>query len=143
MKVERLSNVPDDMTAALVAAGLPVDDLADDGRTFYRFSLDGQTVGFGGYETHGETALLRSIVIAPGKRGAGLGRAVTEALMTDLSAQGVTSAYLLTTTASSFFRAVGFTETDRASAPAAILATRQATALCPSTASLLSRSTKR
>ncbi|MEQ1945085.1 arsenic resistance N-acetyltransferase ArsN2 [Mesorhizobium sp. VNQ89] len=143
MKAERLSDVPDDMTAALLAAGLPVDDLAEDGRTFYRFLLDGQTVGFGGYERYGEAALLRSIVIAPGKRGAGLGRAFTEALMTDLSAQGVTDAYLLTTTASGFFQAVGFTETDRSSAPAAILATRQASALCPSTASLLSRSTKR
>jgi N-acetylglutamate synthase-like GNAT family acetyltransferase len=139
---ERITTPGDDLKAALLAADLPSDDLADDGRTFYRFAEEGRTIGFGGYERYGENALLRSIVIMPDRRGSGAGHTVTAELLERLAGEGVRTAYLLTVSATGFFESLGFTRTDRAAAPAEILATRQAASLCPASATLLSRPTR-
>lgn len=122
---EPLTNPDDDLRAALQAADLPVEDLDEDGRTFYRFTREGRTVGFGGYECYGDRALLRSIVVLPGERDSGAGRAVTDALLHRLSDEGVRIAYLLTTSAAGFFEALGFTRIERSAAPAEILATKK------------------
>lgn len=123
---------------ALIAADLPVDDIADHGRNFYRFGLDGQTIGFGGYELYGEHALIRSIAVLPDYRGRGLGRLLTLALQSQLAGHGAKTAYLLTTSAAPFFQRLGFSTLDRVQAPATILATRQAGSICAS-ASLMFR----
>jgi len=140
---ERITIPGDDLRSALLAADLPVDDLADDGRTFYRFAKEGRTIGFGGYERYGENALLRSIVVEPDERGHGVGRAVTVELLERLSDEGARNAYLLTTSAAGFFESLGFVPIHRSAAPAEILATKQAASLCPSSATLLFRPTKR
>lgn len=127
-----------DLRAALEAAALPTADLADGGRTFFRFEDRGRPVGYGGYELYGEHALLRSVVVVPEMRGKGFGRAVTEAVLARAAAAGARQAYLLTTTAEPFFEHAGFEPIARTGAPAEILATRQATTIC-STAALLTR----
>ncbi len=125
---------------ALTAASLPADDLDEPGRTFYRFeTLDGEAVGFGGYELYGKDALLRSVVIDPEQRGHGLGRNVTQLLLTRAFNEGARTAWLLTTSAASFFERAGFKQTRREDAPASIQQTKQAASLCPSTAPLLKR----
>ena len=123
---------------ALVAADLPIEDLAEGGRRFFRFDKDGRTVGYGGFEPHGAYALLRSLVVLPEARGRGLGRAVAEGLMERAAAERCSEAFLLATTAEDFFEHLGFTAIDRALAPKEILATRQATSIC-STATMLVR----
>ena len=50
---------------ALKSADLPADDIDLPGRTFFEFSRDGETVGWGGFETHGTDGLLRSMVVEP------------------------------------------------------------------------------
>lgn len=140
---ERIAVPGDDLGTALLAADLPVDDLAYDGRIFYRFATEGRTIGFGGYERYGDNALLRSIVIEPGERGHGIGRAVTAALLKRLSDEGAHDVYLLTTSAAGFFEALGFTPINRSAAPAEILATKQVASLCPASATLLFRPAKR
>lgn len=139
---ERLTGPDDQFETWLRHEELPTDDLTDDVCTFYRFSDDRRVVGFGGFERYGRKALLRSIVTAPDVRGRGFGRMITRDLLDRLSSAGVTDAYLLTTNATTLFGSLGFTVTDRSIAPAEILATKQATTLCPSSASLLSRQTK-
>ena len=124
---------------ALIAADLPVEDLDEPGRRFLCFQHAGETVGYGGYEPHGPYVLLRSIVVAPSSRGQGLGRAIAEALAAAAKRDGAATAFLFTTTTGPFFEHLGFGVIDRASAPAEILATRQATTIC-STATLLGRS---
>jgi arsenate reductase len=57
--------------------------------------------------------------------------------MQEAAKLGAGEAFLLTTTASHFFRHLGFKVMDRDDAPAAILNTRQATAI--SSATLLAR----
>lgn len=128
-----------DLRAALNVSHLPVYDLAEPGRCFFRFSENGDTVGFGGFEPHGESVLLRSIVVLPVARGMGRGIAVTEFLMQRAADTGARDAYLLTTDAAPFFERAGFQPVARETAPDAILATRQAASLCPSTATLLAR----
>lgn len=137
---QALEGHDDGLRAALSGAGLPVDDLTDAGRSFYRFSRDRETVGFGGLELHGEVALLRSIVVLPDQRGFGFGHAITLSLLDQAHMKGADAAYLLTDTAASFFEALGFRSIAREDAPAAILTTRQAASLCPASAALMVRS---
>ncbi|MBY5606905.1 arsenic resistance N-acetyltransferase ArsN2 [Rhizobium leguminosarum] len=130
----------DGLRVALAGAGLPVDDLTDAGRSFYRFSRSGQTVGFGGLELHGETALLRSIVVLSDQQGFGFGHAITLGLLDQAQREGATAAYLLTETAAPFFQSLGFRPIARDEAPTEILTTRQAASLCPASAALMVRS---
>ncbi|MBB3655815.1 N-acetylglutamate synthase-like GNAT family acetyltransferase [Rhizobium sp. BK650] len=129
----------DGLRAALSGAGLPVDDLTEAGRRFYRFSQGGDTVGFGGLELHGEAALLRSIMVLPDRRGFGFGHAITSGLLGLARGQGAACAYLLTESAAPFFQSLGFRPIARDEAPGEILATRQAADLCPASASLMVR----
>jgi N-acetylglutamate synthase-like GNAT family acetyltransferase len=127
-----------DLRAALEGAELPVEDLNDGGRTFFRCIDDGRVVGYAGYELYGEDALLRSVVVMPSDRGRGYGRKVTDAVLERAHDAGARDAYLLTTTAEAFFEHAGFRMIDRAEAPASILATKQATTIC-ATAAMLTR----
>ncbi len=127
------------LSAALTEAQLPTDDLAEPGRTFFAFLDAGEPVGFGGFELCGEHALLRSVVVLPERRGRGYGRALAARVLEHAREAGAIDAYLLTTTAESFFERAGFSRIDRSSAPAEILETRQAASIC-ATAALLFRS---
>jgi N-acetylglutamate synthase-like GNAT family acetyltransferase len=119
------------------AEGLPSGDLGEPGVRLFVFRDKGEAVAFAGLELHGADALLRSVVVAPALRRAGLGRAVVEATLSEARRLGATRAYLLTTSAKAYFERLGFAAIDRASAPTAILATRQAAGLCPSSAALM------
>ena len=46
---------------ALKSADLLSDDTDLPGRTFFEFTLDSETVAWGGFETHGTDGLLRSL----------------------------------------------------------------------------------
>ena len=127
-----------ELAAALLAAGLPVDDLLEDGPLFYRFARNGEPVAYGGLELHGEHALIRSLVVLPDHRGNGIGRATTDRLLRHALEAGARHAFLLTNSAASFFEASGFKRIERAAAPTTLLATRQAKSICTS-ATLLSR----
>ncbi len=129
------------LRAALQQANLPADDLDEDGRSFFRFTHEGETVGYGGLEPYGDHALLRSVVVQPAQRGKGYGEAITQRLLDQAARDGARTVYLLTESATSFFEHLGFAKVDRATAPVAILNTRQAASLCPASAALLARST--
>lgn len=128
------------LQAALLDAGLPVEDLEAAKGRFFRFERNGVLAGFGGFEPYGRDALLRSVVVLPAERGTGAGRQITSALLEEMRAGGVERAYLLTNTAETFFRHLGFAATPRETAPDAIRATRQATTICTS-AAMLTRET--
>ena len=139
MMVEAINGDASDLRLALASSHLPVDDLCEAGRSFFRLVEGGQTVGFGGFELYGDHVLLRSIVVLPHMRGKGQGKAATELLVSKARDAGGRTAYLLTTDAAPFFERVGFVTIERGNAPADILATKQAASLCPSTAALLAR----
>ena len=128
------------LRAALEAAALPVDDLCDPGRRFFAYeTLDGTPVGYGGYEPLGAEALLRSVVVLPAHRGSGIGRAILAILQRRAFDDGARRAWVLTIDAAAYFERRGFKPAERQNAPDAVLSTRQATSLCPATATLLTR----
>jgi N-acetylglutamate synthase-like GNAT family acetyltransferase len=130
-----------DLVATLAAAGLPTGDLAEPGRSFFRFEAPaGRLVGFIGWELAGEVALLRSLVVVPSRRGEGWSRAMTGWALTRLAELGATDACILTTTIAALAEKLGFARIDRALAPPEIRGSRQFGTLCPASAILLHRS---
>lgn len=114
--------------ALLEQGGQPTHDLNEPGQSF--FMLDGGTA-FGGFAVYGEHVLLRSIVVTPEHRGAGLGALVVAGLLDHAAQGGARCAWLLTFSAASFFRRLGFEDVPRAEAPPSIAATRQFAIICP------------
>lgn len=120
--------------AALQEAGLPTEDLCEAGQRFFGFE---NGTAFGGFLLDGRTALLRSLVVSPGRCRTGLGAAVLRMILDTIRDAGGTEAWLLTTTAADFFARQGFHAIDRSAAPPAILATAQFSTLCPTSAVLM------
>jgi amino-acid N-acetyltransferase len=124
----------------LRAAGLPTEDLA--GMSLEHFFFAGPAeapTGLVGLEMFGDVALLRSLVVAEPLRGSGAGSALLDHAERHARGRGVKVVYLLTTTADAFFTRRGYEHAARDSAPAAIRATREFSALCPSSAAFMSR----
>ena len=121
----------------LEGEGLPSGDLGEPGVRLFAFRDGDTAIGYAGLEVYGADALLRSVVVDPTRRRAGAGRSIVDATLTEARALGAIRVYLLTTSAKAYFERLGFTAIERASAPAAILATRQAIGLCPSSAPLM------
>lgn len=119
---------------ALKSADLPADDIDLPGRTFFEFSRNGETVGWGGFETHGTDGLLRSMVVVSTFRSKGVGVAVLRVIETKAAEQGIVRFHLLTTTASGFFEQQGYAANQRGSAPPLISQTEQFRRLCPGSA---------
>lgn len=126
-----------DLAAELADAGLPSSDLADPDRRFFRFEDAAGVIGYGGIEGDGPHRLLRSLVVRPERRGAGLGAAILGAIEQAATDEGVAALYLLTTTAEPFFRRHGYEATERAAAPDAIAGSAEFRMLCPASAALL------
>ena len=119
---------------ALKSADLPADDIDLPGRTFFEFTLDSETVAWGGFETHGTDALLRSLVVVSTHRSKGVGVAALRAIEAIAAEQGLARFHLLTTTASGFFEQQGYAVNQRGSAPLLISQTEQFRRLCPGSA---------
>jgi amino-acid N-acetyltransferase len=85
-------------------------------------------------ERYGPVGLLRSLVVEPGHRGRGLGRALTGRQVEAARSRGVRHLFLLTETAAPFFAARGFRRVGREEAAAAVGASIELTAVCPQSA---------
>ncbi len=120
----------------LNTASLPSADLAEPDRVFFRFDAN-SLVGYGGLEGEGADRLLRSILVLPDRRGAGIGHTLVATLEQEARTLGVQRLHLLTTSAAVFFHSLGYTAADRHAAPPAIAATREFTSLCPASATYL------
>ncbi len=119
---------------------MPVADVTPSAAIEFLIALeDGEPVGAIGLERFGSTGLLRSLVVAASHRGAGHGTALVEALERRATRSGIERLVLLTTTATDFFAARGYSVTDRAALPAELRASREFSALCPASASCLAR----
>lgn len=119
--------------AALESADLPADDIDLPGRTFFEFTLDSETVAWGGFETHGTDGLLRSLVVVSTYRSKGVGVEVLRVIEAIAAEQGIARFHLLTT-ASGFFEQQGYAVNQRGSAPLLISQTEQFRGLCPGSA---------
>ncbi|MGP4670295.1 arsenic resistance N-acetyltransferase ArsN2 [Agrobacterium pusense] len=119
---------------ALQAADLPTDDIEDRGIAFFEATASAEgVVGYVGLERCCDDYLLRSVVVLPTYRCQGIGRAIVEEALQSVCGD----VFLATTSAAPFFSTIGFIEVQRAEVPAAVLATRQLSSICPSSATIM------
>jgi arsenate reductase len=124
--------------ALIRASALPVEVVHDRFPDAYVVARRGpEVVGVAALETHDRAGLLRSVAVAPGERGRGTGIALVAERLAAARASGLASVHLLTTSAAPLFRRFGFADADRASAPAAMAASPEFAALCPSSATCM------
>jgi len=96
-------------------------------------------VGAGGFEVHGESGLLRSLVVADRLRGTGLGRTLVESVEAAARQRGLRELVLLTETARDFFARLGYADIARESAPEAIRKSAEFRSICPQSARCMSK----
>lgn len=135
--IETLTDLPS-ILPLLEQCGLRIADI-EPARPPLFFGVRGGNglVAVVGLEVHGQLGLLRSLAVAPTARGQGLGQALVAYAEAYAANHGVGALYLLTTSAALFFSRLGFQVAERSSAPAAIRACSQFSALCPSSSALL------
>jgi len=122
----------------LSAAGLPVEDLTPDHMQHFLLTLANESpVGMIGLEEFGSVGLLRSLVVDPSVRNAGIGARLVAALESMAARQGVAELWLLTIDADPYFANLGYLVTDRSSAPDVIKETAEFSSLCPGDAVLM------
>lgn len=122
----------------LQAAGLPTADISAE-HLLFAAENNHLIQGVIGRESFGDVALLRSLVVSPDARSAGIGPALVTALEAACRADSVGELWLLTIDADQFFAKLGFVERDRADAPDAIRNTQEFSGLCPGDAVLMSK----
>jgi amino-acid N-acetyltransferase len=130
--------VPGAARGLLAAANLPTSDLTDEQLTsfFYCGSATAPSALIG-LEIYGPDGLLRSLVVDPSLRSAGLGSALVGHVEAHAERHDVGTLYLLTTTAEAFFARRGYHRIDRTVAPAAIRSTREFAGLCPASSAFM------
>jgi amino-acid N-acetyltransferase len=99
------------MTALLESAGLPSRLIEPYLETFLVAEADGVVLACGGLEVHGDTAVLRSVVVDESLRGSGVGRRLSLRLIGLAMVYRVRDIYLFTAEAWAFWKKVGFVDT--------------------------------
>ena len=123
--------------ALLDRVGLPSEDLGRAPVDVRTVELAGVTVGCVAVERHGAFGLLRSLAVAPEARGLGHGRQLVEAAERVAVDRQLDALYLLTTTAASFFEAIGYARVERDRVPEAVRRSSEFASVCPASATVL------
>jgi amino-acid N-acetyltransferase len=122
----------------LAAAGLPTEGLRDQFPENYILARGGGVLlGLAGLEVYGDVGLLRSVAVADGTRGQGLGRLLVENRLQFARSRRVKRVFLLTLSAERYFTSLGFTPVNREEAPSALAASPEFASACPASASCL------
>ena len=144
MTVERADEETIDRVEALLEENdLTYRDVRTKPECFVLAHAGTEFVGVGGVEPAGSNGLLRSVAIEESRRGRGYGTALCDALEARAREDGVETLYLLTTTASAFFRRSGYEEVVREDVPPSIRRTTEFTDLCPDSATCLRKHVER
>src|SRR5690349_6743621 len=97
-----------EVTRLLEGASLPTSDLSgQDMKDFFYAGPATAPVAVVGLQFFGSDALLRSLVVTSTQRRQGLGQRLVEHAERHARERGVTTVFLLTTTAEAFFRSRG------------------------------------
>jgi len=132
----------DDLTAVLSLLEqqqLPTDGVKAALGDFIIAEERGALAGTIGLERYGQYGLLRSAAVADDWKGKGVGALLVKRLFETAQACGLTSLYLLTTTAEGYFPRFGFTKVPRDAVPEPVQASVEFTTACPSTATAMVR----
>lgn len=139
MNIELLSSIKE-VSTLLAECSLPVSDIsATDPLQFFGIREGGALAAAVGLELYPPVGLLRSLAVHSGCRNRGFARELVSFAESFSAARGVTTLYLLTTTADQFFISLGYSAATRGSAPPAIQATTQFSGICPASSAFLSK----
>jgi amino-acid N-acetyltransferase len=120
--------------ALLEGSGLPLAGLAEHLAHTLVVRAGSQIVGCVALEWYGRDALLRSVAVATGQRGTGLGHRLTQAALAQARQEEAQAVYLLTETAAAFFPRFGFRPVERGQVPPAVRQSVEFTTACPQSA---------
>jgi N-acetylglutamate synthase-like GNAT family acetyltransferase len=103
----------------LSEAQLPVEGVEEWFEPSYVVAItaDGDVIAAAGVEQYGPVGLLRSVVVHPVCQHRGIGAAVVRDRLAWAKGVGIRTLYLLTTTATTYFRKFGFNVINRADSP--------------------------
>lgn len=124
----------------LQSCNLPYQDLTENHlANFLIASEDNQIVGVAGLEVFNQSALLRSLAVAPDFRSRGLGGHLVHRLEEEAKAAKVNQLFLLTTTAERYFTHLGYHQINRIVVPVEIQHTTEFDELCSETTVCMTR----
>lgn len=129
--------------ALLERSGLPTSDLESARPEFAVIRENGQVIAAGALQPFASSALLRSVVVAPERRGRGLGQALVSELERVARARRINQLVLLTQTAADFFARQGYRIIERSSAPEDMQASAEFHSLCPGSATCMAKTLAR
>lgn len=129
-----------EILALLDECGLPKEGLAAHLSTTLVARNGEELVGCSALELYQEFALLRSVAVKPAFRKRGFALRLTKAALDLAKYYQVTSIYLLTETANTFFSKVGFIPVPRSDVPQKVRRSVEFTTLCPDTATVMKMS---
>ena len=128
------------VVALLKRAGLPVADLTSiAGLQLWVLEGTDGVVGAIAMERCGSQALLRSLAVAPEYRNCGFGRELVARLEEAARTDELTQLVLLTQTAETFFRSLGYEVTDRNEVSDTLKQSAEFRSLCPASAVCMSK----
>jgi len=120
--------------ALLERLHLPIDGVDEHLPTMLVAKEDQLIVGTVALEMYADGALLRSVAVDPSRQGRQLGHQLTDAALKLASNRGVTTVFLLTTTAERFFPRFGFESIARDEVPSSVRASVEFQSACPASA---------
>ena len=126
--------------ALLERSGLPTSDLESARPEFAVIRENGHVIAAGALQRFGSSALLRSVVVAPDRRGRGVGQAMVTELERIACAARLSRLVLLTQTAAEFFARRGYRVIERGTAPRDMRGSEEFRSLCPSSATCMAKS---
>jgi amino-acid N-acetyltransferase len=121
----------------LESASLPTLGVAEHVRHFLVAENEGTIVGTIGLEVYGDTALLRSAVIAAEEQKKGIGSQLYNHNLSQARDLGVKRLILLTNTAEAYFARKGFKKIDQKSVTGPVTTSIEFTGACPAHAACM------
>jgi amino-acid N-acetyltransferase len=126
--------------ALLESSGLPTSDLATACPQFAVIRERGEVIAAGALQRFGSSALLRSVVVTPDRRQAGLGQMIVSELERLARASRISRLVLLTQTAREFFLHLGYRVVERGAVPSDLQESAEFRSLCPNSATCMTKS---
>ncbi|MGD0643966.1 MAG: arsenic resistance N-acetyltransferase ArsN2 [Candidatus Bathyarchaeia archaeon] len=115
---------------------LPLDGL-EETKLWVLQSSNGEVVGVAGLEVYDNQGLLRSVAVIKSMHNQGYGTSLASYVIGEAKRSHVRNLFLLTTTASAFFKKLGFKEESREKVAGSITNSVEFKSACPKTAILM------
>lgn len=117
----------------LETAKLPTAGVEDHLQNFVLEFENDVLLGCAGLEIHGQAGLLRSVVVTATERNQGIGSRLVQSILAHAREKRLSSVFLLTESATTYFPRFGFKQVSRAEIPASLHASKELRGACPAT----------